>query len=646
MGILRLIMFFCFLIQFIAAEGQDLIPKMKMSPSDIPALKSDTSALYRMSVRALNLLSQPSAIHQAGATIDSATYFAKHNGLKLPSITMLALAEYYLVMGDLVRAQQMGMKALGQAKGFDEPYIVVRSYNFMGRYYEKTADFNQSLKSFNSSIREAEERGIKGIIPSSYEGLANYCLAVGDERMYKKNYQEMINSAMAEKDSVLAAKGYLTLGSFIVDKKDDFKGADSLLRKCLKISKILKDTANIVWSLSDIGRNFYQEGINDSAMKYYQNSIKLSTSKNLFSASAYTFGYIAKLLRDEKKTKDSFKIYMDAIRYARQGKDLEILAWLYRDISDLHLKNKNISEAYVNFVLYKQVSDSIVSTQNAEAMAIARARYEVDTNNREMQVLSLRYKNQKLLFFGVSGLLLLAIIIGLLIYNRSKINTQRRISEMNRKISEITQANLRQQMNPHFIFNTLNSIQYYMYQHDKLATNIYLTKFSSLMRKILENSQNTSVTLQDELDALTLYLDLESIRFKDKFEFKIIVDEEIDTLLYKIPTMLIQPYVENSICHGVMPGETKGFISIDLKLESDYISCKIEDNGIGREAAQENKKKRGHNHNSLGTRIASSRLDLVNALYGTSLKTIYTDLKDGNGEPKGTRVEIHIPIIP
>jgi LytS/YehU family sensor histidine kinase len=216
---------------------------------------------------------------------------------------------------------------------------------------------------------------------------------------------------------------------------------------------------------------------------------------------------------------------------------------------------------------------------------------------------------------------------------------------MNRKIAEVTQANLRQQMNPHFIFNTLNSIQYYMYQHDKLATNNYLTKFSSLMRKVLENSQHTSVPLRDELDALKLYLELEIIRFKDKFSYEITVDEELDTLLYKVPTMLIQPYVENSICHGLIPAENKGEIKIDLKLKDEYISCTIEDNGIGRDAAMEKKKKSENNHNSLGTQIVASRLDLVNALYGTSLKTIYTDLKNDAGESEGTRVEIQIPIL-
>lgn len=216
---------------------------------------------------------------------------------------------------------------------------------------------------------------------------------------------------------------------------------------------------------------------------------------------------------------------------------------------------------------------------------------------------------------------------------------------MNRKISEITQANLRQQMNPHFIFNTLNSIQYYMYQHDKIATNNYLTKFSSLMRKVLDNSQHTSVPLSDELSALNLYLELETIRFRDKFDYTITIDEEIDPLLYKVPTMLIQPYVENSITHGLIPMEGKGKVAIDLKLRNDSILCTIEDNGIGREASKEKNKAREGNHNSLGTRITESRLDLVNELYGTSLCVEYTDLKNESGEPTGTRVEIHIPII-
>lgn len=115
--------------------------------------------------------------------------------------------------------------------------------------------------------------------------------------------------------------------------------------------------------------------------------------------------------------------------------------------------------------------------------------------------------------------------------------------------------------------------------------------------------------------------------------------------MYKVPTMLIQPYVENSICHGLMPAEGKGLVKINLTLNKDFISCIIEDNGIGRKAAQEKRKNNDDTHNSLGTQIVASRLELVNALYGTTLKTVHTDLKNGRGEPEGTRVEIHIPIM-
>jgi LytS/YehU family sensor histidine kinase len=311
----------------------------------------------------------------------------------------------------------------------------------------------------------------------------------------------------------------------------------------------------------------------------------------------------------------------------------------------MYITLKDTSKAFQTYVQFKKYNDLYLMKSSSQGLADARVRYDADSHKKEVEMLSLRLKSNRLLNYGFAGLVILTAALGLLLYRGSQLKNKRRISEMNHKISEITQANLRQQMNPHFIFNTLNSIQYYMYQHDKLATNNYLTKFSNLMRKVLDNSQHTSVPLSDELAALKLYLELESIRFKDKFVYEINIDEDIDPIMYRVPTMLIQPYVENSICHGIMPLEGNGIVKIDLKLNEDYIVCTIEDNGIGREAAKERNLRRENNHNSLGTQITKSRLELVNELYGTSLKTIYTDLKDDKGESAGTRVEIHIPIL-
>ena len=135
-------------------------------------------------------------------------------------------------------------------------------------------------------------------------------------------------------------------------------------------------------------------------------------------------------------------------------------------------------------------------------------------------------------------------------------------------------------------------------------------------------------------------------RFKEKFNWEIRVDDEIDTLVYKIPTMLIQPYVENAITHGLMHKENgKGQIIEELQLQQGQILCTIEDNGIGRAKALEIRQQKNGSHQSMGTTITESRLKLVNELYGNSMKVVYTDLVDEKGEAAGTRVQVNIPII-
>jgi hypothetical protein len=460
----------------------------------------------------------------------------------------------------------------------------------------------------------------------------------------------MLDASIAENDSVPIESAYRGLGhSFLGDtttsERWNFRMADSLVRKSIEISTKTKDTSSMASALTDLGWNFYLKQMYDSSVFYYEKSLKYSMSENLHSLSANSFGNLGTIYSDLKNPEKAIGFYKKGIEEAKKVNDIFDLWWIYRDMSNMYLQSKDTSNAYRNYVLFKKYSDIYIIKGNSEGLADAKIRYEADTHNKEVELLSLRLKKNRLLNYGFAGLMLLTVAIGFLLWRGSKLKDKRRISEMNRKISEVTQANLRQQMNPHFIFNTLNSIQYYMYQHDKLATNNYLTKFSSLMRKVLDNSQHTSVPISDELNALNLYLELESIRFKDKFEYKITIDDEIDPLMHKVPTMLIQPYVENSISHGLIPKEGKGFVNIDLKLKDDYILCVIEDNGIGREAAKERNLKREGNHNSLGTQITKSRLDLVNELYGTSLQTIYTDLTNENGEPAGTRVEIHIPLI-
>lgn len=606
---------------------------------------SDTAEINKYTRTALKYISSKKDIKEAKSYIDTAEMLCREENVDMPAMLHLARAEYFLANKDLNDAQQEGTIAMKISKNEGNDNVYLRSLNFLGRYNLLIGFFNESITYFNDAISYAEKNKLKGYIPYNYYSLTDVYRNMRDTVNRRKTLYKMVDEATAENDSTLMAHGMYLLGSLLILQKNGFKIADSLLRKSLQIAKIRKDTGLVASSLANMGYNYYLKKDYKPSIEYYNKSLNYSIPAKIHGPAANSLGNLGTIYRDLGEFDKSIMYYEKSIKQAKAVDDIYDLYWVYMDMSNMYLARKDTGNAYKTYVLYKKYNDAYTEFGNVQGLSEAKMRYDAETHSRELELLSLKLSKQKLLIYGYTGLFVLSLAIGFLIISRSRINAKQRISEMKHKISEITQANLRQQMNPHFIFNTLNSIQYYMYQHDKLATNNYLTKFSSLMRKVLENSQHTSVPLRDELDALNLYLELEKIRFKDKFDYQINVDEELDTLLYKVPTMLIQPYVENSISHGLMPREEKGLVKIDIKLKKDYISCIIEDNGVGREAAKEKNMKGEKIHNSLGTRITNSRLDLVNTLYGTDLKTIYTDLKNDKGEPTGTRVEIHIPIM-
>ena len=222
-------------------------------------------------------------------------------------------------------------------------------------------------------------------------------------------------------------------------------------------------------------------------------------------------------------------------------------------------------------------------------------------------------------------------------------NREKKKTEINKKIANIESQALRAQMNPHFIFNTLSSIQHYISNNDTDAALKYLSKFAKLMRKIMDNSKQQMIAVAEEINALNLYLELEVMRFDKKFEYQIIIDPEIDQTYDRIPSMLIQPYVENAIIHGLLPKQGNGKISIELKKINDTLLCTIEDNGIGREKSMEFKKNRVQQHKSMGMSITKERLDILNSSLNSNINAEIIDLFE-NRNSSGTKVQLIIPL--
>lgn len=240
--------------------------------------------------------------------------------------------------------------------------------------------------------------------------------------------------------------------------------------------------------------------------------------------------------------------------------------------------------------------------------------------------------------------LLIAIVLSIIfIINRKAQLKDKALEEEKRKVLISELHALRSQMDPHFIFNTLSSIQSFITTNSSKDAVNYLSKFSKLMRGTLENTKKQKIAIKDEIGILELYMDLEKLRLNNKFSYQITVDENIDTQFEEIPPMLIQPYVENAIWHGMSHKTDNGLIKISFHLiEENLLKCEIEDDGVGRKKAGELNKKREKN-TSLGMSITKERLEIINSLKNSKLNINIIDLEENN-TPKGTKIELFIPL--
>ena len=212
------------------------------------------------------------------------------------------------------------------------------------------------------------------------------------------------------------------------------------------------------------------------------------------------------------------------------------------------------------------------------------------------------------------------------------------------QLSNLKLDSLRSQMNPHFIFNALNSIKAYLIENNTEKAVYYLNKFSKLIRKILESSRSESIPLQEELDIIELYMSIENIRFEQKINFKIEVDEKINLSQIKIPGLVLQPFIENSLWHGLMLKEGTRDIEVKIYAEKNIVKLAIIDNGIGRDRAKANKAKRTFKKESLGLQFAKERIDYFNSRENTHYNFKIIDLYTDQKIAIGTKIEFEFKL--
>jgi LytS/YehU family sensor histidine kinase len=309
--------------------------------------------------------------------------------------------------------------------------------------------------------------------------------------------------------------------------------------------------------------------------------------------------------------------------------------FFYTTNSKAYLENGNYKEAM--FWIKKAEEEEATKSDLKAQLNILKLKIEIAKNAK---------KTDEIIAFYEKYIEIKEILI-----NESKQNAiekfeakyQNKLKEKEKEILrlqkiEMEQKALRAQLNPHFFFNSLNSINKYIVDNDSENASNFLFKFSSLMRKTLENSEESFLTIEEEVEFLNDYLSLEQLRFNNSFKFDIIIDKGIEDDFVKIPTMMIQPYIENSIKHG-FNSIKDGMIKVEFQLnEDDSILCIIEDNGSGRVISQSS-------HKSMGTNILENRIKILKEQYQLDFHIKTIDLKSKNKIVQGTRIELLIPCL-
>lgn len=574
-------------------------------------------------------------------------YAEKAIGLATKINDESGLARAYFVMGvDYLRLDHVSrtLEYLQQAAKMYEsqkrPIDLARVYNTIGAaYLPHNEHYQDALVYLDKAIDIYKAQGDKQYLPSS---ILNKAL------LYKR--MDSVGPAIRHFNEVLA-----------------------LFRQYSPANKQLE--ARIYSGLGDAYIQFSEAKLRatgftgnkyDSAVYYVQKALNVFNELGSEDGKAGNHRRLGTIYLAQKKYPLALQHAKKANEISLQGGFLSMEADAITVISEVYEATGRYDSAFAYLKKYVVLNDSLLNDETERKLIQNEMQYNFDkkedslhfqnallSKNNALNKLQLR---QQWLYSGGALVLLLG-LGGFLYYrNRNKqvklvlqlekerAEQKQRESEFERKVSDAALHSLRSQMNPHFIFNCLNSIKLYAVENNQEAATRSLGKFSRLMRLVLENSKSDRITLQQEVETLQLYMEMEAMRFKEKLHYKIDIADNLDMDYIEIPPMLIQPYVENAIWHGLMPKEDGGTLLVAFRCEDNILQITIKDDGVGRARAAELKSQSATAHKSFGMSITHERMELINQLHNTSLSVIVNDLHDGHGNATGTEVIIDIPI--
>lgn len=602
-------------------------------------------------------------------------------------------ADYYLQMAesryekDPKTALYHIEKALQEALREKNILVEARAYQLLAKININQKLYEQAIVDAGKSINLFSTAGNESQKWESYKLLALAQEKAGKLKEAENSYKMLLEMAEKKKNAdhtVIARSG---LGR-VSGEKGDYKKAQDEFEKVLDLEESRSNTSGQIMANKSIGEVLEKQNKNSEAIEFYSKSEKLARSaddtKNIVSASEN----IKEVYRKEGRVADELSLRLNSLHGYLNEENLAAATEEYNQIATIYLKqqdpNKALSyldkglllsqkindadkistifqhmssayrmkndylKALQYFENYISITDSIRKNIEAKQEGQVKLNQELslrqkkieflekdlELNHNTLALLQNERKLQQLIIYSLAAVLL---VFGFAAFTIYRISRKRRRANL-----LLALRSLRTQMNPHFIFNALNSVNSFIAKSDEKSANKYLSDFSRLMREVMENSQHDFIPLSTEIKILELYMALEHARFEDKFSYELYIDPALDKDLVFLPPMLVQPYVENAVWHGLRYKENSGLLKVAFCKIDEKLVITVEDNGIGRKRSEELKTANQKARISTGLKNMANRIDLINQLHHTGMQVKVSDPEDA--AQSGTIVCIEIPL--
>ncbi len=577
------------------------------------------------------------------------------NKLVLPEeinpMLLLSLGKTLIAMGESFEALEYFNMALDGAIKKEDYRTVFIVNNMLGNFYLQNGNHEKAIFHLNNALEVTRLTNATVQESAVLLNIGNVFDATGQHEKALGFYNEASRIFKSINDFSGVLRSYLNIGTMF----DRLNQADSALRyyqKAVELSKQFSDNSYQAISYNFLGNQYRQMTNYTKAKPLLEKSLEIATESQNLSEIANASGFLAHLYFETGNYAKSEEMALLSLAYNKQQSYLRQIKENLLLLSNIYEQTGNYRQSLSYFKQYNAIKDSLFDQSRLEQITAIQEKLNFELKEKELQNKNLQIGQQQLelsqtrerfIYLALVALLLLLLMIGWLSWYRLRQSRAKLLLEQ--KQTETEHRLLRSQMNPHFMFNALNSIQLFISEKDSKQAEQYLSKFAHLMRYYLDSSFTSYVLMNDEIEGLKLNLELERLRMNEGFDFEIVVSDQIDPADTEIPPMLAQPFIENAIKHGFRTKSSPCKLSVTFELaDANTMRCVVEDNGIGRKAAS-SIRRANNGHTSKGMEITLNRLKNIwkKDFRDDYLKII--DLTSADGKASGTRIVLLFPCL-